>query len=81
MLLCACSLQSGLTEECLTSPHSMEFVTKEVLDYVKKWIPTPRIGVLAGNSVHADRAFLTEQMPELIDWLHYRYARWQSYNA
>ncbi|TCD64551.1 hypothetical protein EIP91_003908, partial [Steccherinum ochraceum] len=63
---------SGLTEACMASPHSTEFVAKEVLAYIKKWIPDRRIGVLAGNSVHADRGFLVEEMPEVVDWLHYR---------
>lgn len=65
--------QSGLTKGCLESPHSTEYVAKEVLAYIKKWIPTQRVGVLAGNSVHADRSFLVEEMPEVTDWLHYRY--------
>ena len=56
----------------MESPHSKEFVAKAVLDYIKKWIPEHRVGVLAGSSVHADRAFLVEEMPEIIDWLHYR---------
>lgn len=47
-------------------------MAKEVLDYIKKWVPKERTGVLAGNSVHADRAFLVEEMPEVTDWLHYR---------
>lgn len=50
----------------------MESVSKSVLEYIKKWVPTERIGVLAGNSVHADRMFLAAQMPEIIDHLHYR---------
>ncbi|KAF8201013.1 putative RNA exonuclease [Pholiota molesta] len=65
--------RSGLTQACLDSPHTLEFVAEKVLDYVKKWIPTERIGVLAGNSVHADRMFLVEQMPKVIDHLHYRF--------
>ncbi|KAG5647107.1 hypothetical protein DXG03_001478 [Asterophora parasitica] len=64
--------QSGLTKACLESPHSHENVTKAVLAYIKKWIPQQRVGVLAGNSVHADRSFLVEAMPEVVDWLHYR---------
>lgn len=64
--------KSGLTAACLNSPHSPEFVAKEVLAYIKKWIPEQRIGVLAGNSVHVDKLFLAEQMPEVVDWLHYR---------
>lgn len=63
---------SGLTQACLSSPHTKEFVSSEVLAYIKKWIPERRTGVLAGNSVHADRGFLSEEMPEVIDWLHYR---------
>ncbi|KAI0783067.1 ribonuclease H-like domain-containing protein [Abortiporus biennis] len=63
---------SGLTQACIDSPHTKEFVSKEVLDYIKKWIPTERTGVLAGNSVHVDRLFLLNEMPEVVNWLHYR---------
>ncbi|KAF8806529.1 ribonuclease H-like protein [Phlegmacium glaucopus] len=64
--------QSGLTQACLDSPHTMQFVADEVLEYIKKWIPRQRTGVLAGNSVHVDRIFLAAEMPAVIDWLHYR---------
>ena len=64
--------QSGLTQACIDSPHSKDFVRQEVLNYIKKWIPKDRIGVLAGNSVHMDRVFLVEEMPEVVEWLHYR---------
>ncbi|KAI0343730.1 ribonuclease H-like protein [Trametopsis cervina] len=64
--------KSGLTQACLQSPHSTEFVAKAVLDYITKWIPERRVGVLAGNSVHVDKLFLAEEMPEVVDWLHYR---------
>jgi len=57
----------------MASPHSKDDVSKTVLEYIKKWIPYQQVGVLAGNSVHADRAFLAEEMPEIIDWLHYRF--------
>jgi oligoribonuclease (3'-5' exoribonuclease) len=65
--------QSGLTQACLTSTHSHEEVSKAVLDYIKKWLPQRRIGILAGNSVHADRTFLVKYMPEVMEWLHYRF--------
>ncbi|KAF9049904.1 ribonuclease H-like domain-containing protein [Panaeolus papilionaceus] len=64
--------QSGLTQACLDSPYTREYVSKTVLEYIKKWVPTEKIGVLAGNSVHVDRQFLAVDMPEVIDWLHYR---------
>ncbi|EGO00686.1 hypothetical protein SERLA73DRAFT_133671 [Serpula lacrymans var. lacrymans S7.3] len=64
--------RSGLTKACLTSPYTKDYVSQAVLAYIKKWIPQQRTGVLAGNSVHADRSFLVEEMPEVVDWLHYR---------
>jgi len=64
--------KSGLTESCLASPYTREYVSQAVLAYVKRWVPNPRTAVLAGNSVHADRSFLVKEMPELVDWLHYR---------
>jgi len=64
--------KSGLTQACLESPHSKDDVSSAVLEYIKRWIPERRTGVLAGSSVHADRSFLVEEMPEVVDWLHYR---------
>ncbi|KAJ7647650.1 ribonuclease H-like domain-containing protein [Roridomyces roridus] len=64
--------QSGLTKACLESPHTHDEVSKAVLAYIKKWVPSRRTGLLAGNSVHADRAFLAKHMPEIMEWLHYR---------
>ncbi|KAH6913950.1 oligoribonuclease, partial [Coprinopsis sp. MPI-PUGE-AT-0042] len=64
--------QSGLIQACLDSTHTTEDVKNQVLAYIKKWIPNQRDGVLAGNSVHVDRTFLAEEMPEIVDWLHYR---------
>ncbi|KAG0702901.1 ribonuclease H-like protein [Suillus ampliporus] len=64
--------KSGLTQACMISPHTREYVSNAVLEYIKKWVPQQRTAVLAGNSVHADRSFLVKEMPEVIDWLHYR---------
>ncbi|KZV83646.1 ribonuclease H-like protein, partial [Exidia glandulosa HHB12029] len=64
--------KSGLTAECLASPHSHEWVQDAVMSYIKRWIPEHRAGVLAGNSVHADRSFLVEHMRPIVDHLHYR---------
>ncbi|KAF9788476.1 oligoribonuclease [Thelephora terrestris] len=64
--------ESGLTEACLKSPHVHDTVRQAILDYIKKWVPRQRAAVLAGSSVHADRVFLAQEMPEVLDWLHYR---------
>ncbi|KAI0002182.1 ribonuclease H-like domain-containing protein [Russula compacta] len=63
---------SGLTAACLKSNHTTAAVQEEILKYIQKWVPQRRTAMLAGNSVHADRAFLAREMPEVVDWLHYR---------
>ncbi|OCB85781.1 ribonuclease H-like protein [Sanghuangporus baumii] len=63
---------TGLTQACLDSPHTLPFVEDAALEYIRRYIPEKRAGVLAGNSVHVDRMFLAERMPRLLDHLHYR---------
>lgn len=43
-----------------------------LLAFIKQHVPYERYGILAGNSVHADRTFLAKEYPEVIDYLHYR---------
>ncbi|WFD32592.1 cysteine protease [Malassezia sp. CBS 17886] len=65
---------SGLTHECqdahVARPHTL--VRTAVLAYVLDRVPEVRTACLAGNSVHADKAFLMNEMPELVEHLHYR---------
>lgn len=63
--------KSGLLEEL---PHgiSMEEARSRVFEYVKRWVKEPRKAPLAGNSVGTDRNFLERDMPELVEYLHYR---------
>lgn len=63
--------ESGLTQACLTSQWTHDIVRQKVLSYIQKWVPH-NTGVLAGSSVHVDRLFLLEQMPEVVNWLRYR---------
>lgn len=62
---------SGLLAE-LEDGIALETAEKKVLEYVQSWIPEARVAPLAGNSVHADKAFLRLGMPALTDYLHYR---------
>ncbi|KAJ2501636.1 rna exonuclease [Coemansia sp. RSA 1972] len=64
--------QSGLTESVIASTVTMAEAEAAVLALVKRHCTLPRTAVLAGNSVHADRAFLSRLMPELTAFLHYR---------
>lgn len=67
--------QTGLTQACIDSPLSHAEVEAKVLEYIKTRIPDQRLAVLAGNTVHADLAFLKLEegrgMKSVVDWLHY----------
>ncbi|GAV93630.1 oligoribonuclease [Actinomyces denticolens] len=62
---------SGLLDE-LDGGLSMAEAQRVVLDHVRSLVPTARTAQLAGNSVGTDKAFLARDMPDLIDYLHYR---------
>ncbi|GAA4925961.1 oligoribonuclease [Nesterenkonia rhizosphaerae] len=62
---------SGLLQE-LEDGISLEAAERKVLEYVQTWIPEAGVAPLAGNSVHADKAFLRLGMPKLTQHLHYR---------
>ncbi|WP_282433902.1 oligoribonuclease [Brevibacterium sp. 'Marine'] len=62
---------SGLITELDAGTTAAEAQAK-VLEYVKKHVPEAGKAPLGGNSVGTDKVFLTKQMPELVDYLHYR---------
>lgn len=63
---------SGLTEAVAASTVTVAQAEAQVLAFVRQHVPEPRSAPLAGNSVHADRAFLHRYMPELEGYVHYR---------
>ncbi|MEU1630038.1 oligoribonuclease [Streptomyces sp. NPDC020096] len=62
---------SGLLKE-LPGGTTLAEAEKQVLDYVRTYVPEPRKAPLCGNSVGTDRGFLARDMPELEQHLHYR---------
>ncbi|CUA74051.1 Polyporopepsin [Rhizoctonia solani] len=76
--------KTGLVKASQESTHAPEEVAKSVLEYIKRWVPESRTGVLAGSSVHFDANFLRAIGPDVIenggsqiwniipDHLHYR---------
>ncbi|KAJ3578339.1 hypothetical protein NPX13_g2231 [Xylaria arbuscula] len=65
--------QSGLTAAVIDSKVTPEQAAEELLSYIKKYIPERKMGLLAGNSVHADRSFLAkEPYKKVVDHLHHR---------
>jgi oligoribonuclease len=63
---------SGLTDEVVASSMTMKDAEQQILAYIKEWVPDPGKAPLCGNSIATDRGFLTRDMPELDNWLHYR---------
>lgn len=63
---------SGLTDAIRASAITVEQAEAEVLAFVAQHVPEPRTAPLAGNSIHADRAFLHRYMPTLESYVHYR---------
>jgi oligoribonuclease len=64
--------KSGLTEEVRRSTVTMADAERQVLDYIRAYVPDPRTAPLAGNSIATDRGFITRDMPVLDAHLHYR---------
>lgn len=62
---------SGLIDE-LNDGVTLREAEEQVLDYIRQFAPEAGKAALAGNSVGTDRAFLSRDMPELEQWLHYR---------
>jgi oligoribonuclease len=62
---------SGLLEEI---PHGVALADAEfaVNEYILRYVPTPRIAPLAGNTIGTDRTFLAKYMPRVDSHLHYR---------
>ena len=63
---------SGLTEKVRASTLTVADAQAQVLEFVRAHVPEAGVAPLAGNSVHADRAFLRRYMPELEAHVHYR---------
>lgn len=65
--------KSGLTKAVVESTVTAEQAAEDLLAYIQKHITQPRIALLAGNSVHADRAFLRKgPYRKVVDYLHHR---------
>jgi oligoribonuclease (3'-5' exoribonuclease) len=64
---------SGLTARVIASTVTPEQAADELLAYIKKFVPERKTALLAGNSVHADRAFLRkEPYKKVVEHLQHR---------
>ena len=66
-------VHSGLTAAVIKSSTTPEQAANGLLNYIRHHVPERGVALLAGNSVHADRAFLRkEPYKPILDHLHYR---------
>ena len=63
---------SGLVDEWNRSGLPLEEAQRQVVEYVKRFLPANGKAHLAGNSIHSDKKFLDRYMPDLTALLHYR---------
>ncbi|MDQ1719815.1 MAG: oligoribonuclease [Pseudonocardiales bacterium] len=63
---------SGLTEQVRNSTVTLGQAEKQVLDYIKQFVPEAKAAPLCGNSIATDRGFIARDMPDLDAHLHYR---------
>jgi oligoribonuclease len=64
---------SGLTAAVIASSTTPEQAADDLFAYIKKYVPEPKRALLAGNTVHADKAFLRQgPYKKIIDHLHHR---------
>lgn len=65
--------KSGLTAACITSTTTHGQAASGLLRYVMEYVLEPRRGLLAGNSVHCDKAFLSKPpYNNVMNYLSYR---------
>ncbi|KAF2145161.1 uncharacterized protein K452DRAFT_244859 [Aplosporella prunicola CBS 121167] len=64
---------SGLTKAAMTSSTTHEQAAEGLLAYIKRFVPERKKALLAGNTVHADRAFLRRPPYQMVTkHLHHR---------
>ena len=65
--------KSGLTAACISSTTTHGEAASGLLHYIKQHVKEPKTGLLAGNSVHCDKAFLNlGPYKDVMDYLSYR---------
>ncbi|KAJ5674166.1 hypothetical protein N7462_009605 [Penicillium macrosclerotiorum] len=65
--------RTGLTAAVRASTTSATAAADSLMAYIRRHVSAPRTALLAGNSVHADKAFLARgPYAPILEFLHYR---------
>ena len=62
---------SGLVERVRSQGVSCEDAERQTLEFLRNWVPEGS-APLCGNSVWNDKRFMEKEMPDLVNYLHYR---------
>lgn len=63
--------RSGLVDRIRNEGVSVKEAEQATLSFLREWVDE-NTAPLCGNSVWNDRQFMAKEMPELLDFLHYR---------
>ncbi|MDH5560521.1 MAG: oligoribonuclease [Deltaproteobacteria bacterium] len=63
--------KSGLTHKARNSDVTVEQAQEQTLSFIKNFVKE-QTAPLCGNSIHQDRRFLEQYMPDINNYLHYR---------
>lgn len=63
--------KSGLTQRVRESKISTAQAEQQTMEFLKQYLK-PGESPMCGNSVHQDRRFLYQYMPDLVEFFHYR---------
>ncbi|MBE3202424.1 MULTISPECIES: oligoribonuclease [Parafrankia] len=63
---------SGLTTAVRASELKVDEAEKQLLAYIRRFVPDSRKAPLCGNSIATDRTFIARYLPQLDEFLHYR---------
>ena len=62
--------KSGLLGQVKSSSLSIEQAERDILAFIKRYVPEPGSSPLCGNSIGYDRRFLAKYMPIIDEYLH-----------
>ncbi len=63
--------KNGLIEKCLESKYTLEYIDKESVEYISKFVDRNE-APLCGTNIAFDRSFIEYYMPILTNHLHFR---------
>ncbi len=63
--------ESGLIERVKASTVTVADAETKTLDFLKQYVAAGK-SPMCGNSIHQDRRFMTNEMPKLLAYFHYR---------